>query len=288
MAKIRTIKPALARHRELFEAEKETGLPLRYVWALFPTVCDKAGRFLWKPWEIKLDIMPYDADVDFSRVMDALATRGFLVRYALAGVEYGCIPTFLKHQVPNNKERASQLPGPDDDGVQLISVSDSLPTREPRVSHARVELLGKPSVEMEYGSGNGTGNGNGIEGSAPVKPAAPAEANPNTKVWQAYEDAYFHRYGVEPIRNAKVNSAISQFVKRVGAVDAPDIVRFYVSHNGSYYVRQTHAFGPCLADAETLRTQWLKGRALTTGDIRRFERHQDQRDLLDAIERGDV
>ena len=31
-------------------------------------------------------------DVDFSRVLDALVTRGFVVKYRVDGVDYGCIP----------------------------------------------------------------------------------------------------------------------------------------------------------------------------------------------------
>jgi hypothetical protein len=90
LARIRTIKPEFFRHADLYEAEKETGLPLRLAFAGLWTAADREGRFKWRPRELKLDCLPHD-DVDFSRVLDALTTRGWLVRYAVDGVEYGAI-----------------------------------------------------------------------------------------------------------------------------------------------------------------------------------------------------
>lgn len=126
MARIRTIKPEFFRHADLYEAEKETGLPLRLAFAGLWTAADKSGRFKWKPRELKLDCLPHD-DVDFSRVLDALATRGWLVRYAVQGVEYGAIPTWETHQVINNRETPSKLPAPNENNIL---------TREARVLDA--------------------------------------------------------------------------------------------------------------------------------------------------------
>lgn len=36
------------------------------------------------------------------------------------------------------------------------------------------------------------------------------------KTWEAYKNGYWERYGVDPVRNAKVSSQIKQFVERVG------------------------------------------------------------------------
>ena len=64
MARIRTVKPSLFRNEELFNSEKETGLPLRIAFAGLFTAADRDGRFAWKPKELKLDCLPHD-DVDF-------------------------------------------------------------------------------------------------------------------------------------------------------------------------------------------------------------------------------
>jgi hypothetical protein len=101
---------------------------------------------------------------------------------------------------------------------------------------------------------------------------APVESSqPTRTVWEAYRAAYLERYKVEPTRNAKVNSAIKQLVARLGVEDAPEVVRFFVGHNDSFYVRQLHSISLALKDAEALRTQWLTGRKITAQDARALE-----------------
>ena len=111
MARIRTVKPDLFRHEDLYEAEVETELPLRLAFIGLFTCCDREGRFVWKPRQLKLDVLPWD-NTDFSRVLDALMTRGFIRKYSVGGVNYGCIPSFTRHQVVNNREKASNIPEP--------------------------------------------------------------------------------------------------------------------------------------------------------------------------------
>lgn len=134
MARIRTVKPSFFRHRRLFLAEQEFGLPLRLAFEGLWTCADREGRFKWEPEELKLDCLPFD-DVDFSRVMDALVTRGFIVKYACGGRQYGVIPSFKDHQVINNREAASDLPEPPEnleELIELANTSDASTTREPR------------------------------------------------------------------------------------------------------------------------------------------------------------
>lgn len=143
MARIRTIKPAFFRHEELYDAEVETSLPLRVAFAGLWTVADREGRFEWRPRELKLDCLPYDK-VDFSRVLDALTTRGFIVKYASGDREYGAIPSFKSHQIVNNRELASVLPEPPE--VPNTSITS---TREPRVVDAKATPLKQGQAEQE-------------------------------------------------------------------------------------------------------------------------------------------
>lgn len=109
MGRIRTVKPELFTHEGLFEAEERYKLPLRLVFIGLFTCCDQAGRFRWQPRRLKLDILPYDS-VDMSLVLDALVETGFIGAYQVESVLYGYIPTWSKHQRPNNKESKSQIP----------------------------------------------------------------------------------------------------------------------------------------------------------------------------------
>lgn len=110
----------------------------------------------------------------------------------------------------------------------------------------------------------------------------------NRRSWSSYSDAYFKRYGVEPTRNGKVNSAVSQFVKRVGEVDSPSVLEFFVSHNLSFYVQNMHSITLALRDAESLHTQWKKGHAITQTDIRKYEKQQSTNDTLAKLDRHEI
>lgn len=127
-------------------AEKETGLPLRLAFAGLWGAADREGRFKWQPERLKIDILPYD-DVDFSRVLDALVTRGFLVKYTSQTCALGVIPSFKSHQIVNNRESASILPPPPKN-MEKLKDSNNL-TRESRVNDACVTALNLDRVEQE-------------------------------------------------------------------------------------------------------------------------------------------
>lgn len=139
--RIRTVKPDFFTHERLFDAEREANLPLRLAFIGLWCAADREGRFRWEPRRLGVQILPYDG-VDFSRVLDALATRGFVVRYASPEGVFGCIPSFLKHQVINNREAESQLPPPPTKTTETLALSrddDACPTREEREDHASKE-----------------------------------------------------------------------------------------------------------------------------------------------------
>src|SRR3990167_2809571 len=112
--RIRTVKPETFTDYDLWAAESETGLPIIRSYVGLWCCCDREGRFQWKPEELKTAICPYDASLDFSRVLSGMTTRGFLVRYASQGREYGVILAFTRHQVVNNRETPSTIPSHDD------------------------------------------------------------------------------------------------------------------------------------------------------------------------------
>lgn len=113
MPRIRTVKPEFFKHEELFLAESKYKLPLRIAFVGLWCVADREGRFKWKPNVLKLDVLPFD-NCDFSRVLDALATCGFIHKYEINSEYFGLIPKFPIHQVINNRESASVLPEPSD------------------------------------------------------------------------------------------------------------------------------------------------------------------------------
>lgn len=118
--RIRTIKPDIGKDEDLWDLYEETGLPVYQAFTLLWCYADREGRFEWRPRALKTDILPY-WEGDFSRVLDALATRGFIVKYTVDGRDYGLVKSFVRHQVVNCREKASGFPAPPDPRVEHAS-----------------------------------------------------------------------------------------------------------------------------------------------------------------------
>ncbi len=125
-------------------------------------------------------------------------------------------------------------------------------------------------------------DGASVEASAGPHNEQPAKRSRKPKVerygadlrkhtWDAYCEAYKARWEFEPDRNAAVNSQIKQLVEKVGEA-APDLVRFYLTHNDGFYVKACHPITLCLRDYVGLKTQMLRGQPITTADTRRLEK----------------
>ena len=128
-------------------------------------------------------------------------------------------------------------------------------------------------------------------------PAAKKNGKPraaSTETWEAYSNAYLNRYGVEPTRNARVNSQIKQFTKRVPLEEAPAIAAFYLTHNNAYYLRSSHSVASMLHDAEKLRTEWQTGRKVTNkralqdeGTATNFDNAEEAKRILRRMDDDD-
>lgn len=100
-------------------------------------------------------------------------------------------------------------------------------------------------------------------------------------VWKAYAEAYFIRYQTNPVRNAKINAQVKQLVQRLGE-EAAAVAEFYVqSINEAFVVRKCHELGALVAGAETYRTQWATGRAMTAGQARQIDSTQTNANAAD-------
>lgn len=135
----------------------------------------------------------------------------------------------------------------------------------------------------------------------PAEPVANATRKPKTvlspemqeacrNTWDGYCSGYAARYGVEPVRNAKVSGQVVNFVKRVGMVDAPDIARWFPGHSASFYVSRGHTVDSLLRDAEKLRTEWMTGRVITSTKARQSDRSGATMSALQEVlaERGET
>ena len=107
---------------------------------------------------------------------------------------------------------------------------------------------------------------------APRKPARPPEEPAaTTPIWDAYAAAHEARWKARPLRSAKANTLLKQFLAQVPAEEAPDIAAFYVDHPGAFYVTRMHPLDLLAKDAPKLRTEWVTGRRVNAESARRQE-----------------
>lgn len=105
-----------------------------------------------------------------------------------------------------------------------------------------------------------------------------------SEIWKAYQEAYRKRYGVDPVRNATTNSQCSALAKRLGE-SAVEVVKFYLTHNDGFFLKNQHPIGLCLSQAESLHTQWQRGVAVTGSQVRQFEnQHTTKSAVEEALE----
>jgi hypothetical protein len=99
--------------------------------------------------------------------------------------------------------------------------------------------------------------------------------------WAAYRAAYLIRHGVDPVRNAKVNTNVRDLVKRLGREEAPLVAGWFLSVNENYAVKRMHDLGVLLAGAEAYRTQWATGRQVTDTSARQQDQTQANANAAD-------
>lgn len=101
------MKPGFFSNEVLAELPYEARLCFAGLW----TLADREGRLEDRPRRIKAALFPYD-ELDVDVLLDRLAGKGFVVRYAADGAAYLAIPTFLEHQRPKADEYPSVIPAP--------------------------------------------------------------------------------------------------------------------------------------------------------------------------------
>lgn len=123
-----------------------------------------------------------------------------------------------------------------------------------------------------------------------VSPVGTAAPTPGATTWAAYAIAYHERYGIEPVRNAKVNGQLAQLIKRIGGFDAPHVAAFYVKSNAAFYVKCGHSVDCLLRECEKLRTEWATNTRMTETKARQVDQTETQgqvwQKLLQEAENG--
>lgn len=151
-----------------------------------------------------------------------------------------------------------------------------------KVAESTTREVAAPAIRKEQ-----TNRTDQLTDHLPDQKSGAKKPDPDTKLqatckatWKSYSDAYLNRYGIEPIRNAAVSTAIKSFCKKLPSGDAPHVAAFFVFHNDRYYVQKTHHVSLMSKDAEGLRTQWVNRAAMTSGKATKLEQTSSNRDSI--------
>jgi len=276
MARARNIKPGLFTNDLLAEVDPLGRLLFIGLW----TIADRAGRLEDRPKRIRAEVLPYD-DCDVDALLRQLHERGFISRYVAENIKCIQIVNFCKHQNPHVKERASEIPERGEHDESPVQAPDSHSTN-PADSLLLIPDSGigdpDPLQQQQTPAPRAAGRPARTNGSREPKSAA---------AWEAYCAAHYDRYGVDPVRNAKVNGMLCRLVDRLGAADAAAVAGWYVEHPDALYVRSGHTIDLLLRDAEKLRTEWATNRRTTAAGAReldgRAERGQAAQRVIDRL-----
>lgn len=119
MSRARNIKPAFFKNDVLAELPFEYRILFQGLWC----EADREGRLEDRPRRIKAEVFPYD-DVDVDAGLNALQSKGFIVRYTHGETQYIQVLAFAKHQNPHCKEAASTIPAPDEHSACTVQASE--------------------------------------------------------------------------------------------------------------------------------------------------------------------
>ena len=119
MARARNIKPGFFSNDVLAECEPLARLLFAGLW----TIADREGRLEDRPKRIKAELLPYD-DCNIDALLDALHSKGFILRYSVENQQLIQILAFTKHQNPHKNEVHSTLPQPEQHSTSTVQTPE--------------------------------------------------------------------------------------------------------------------------------------------------------------------
>jgi len=103
-------------------------------------------------------------------------------------------------------------------------------------------------------------------------------------VIEAYTQAYFERYSVEPLITPRVCKEAKNLIINLKTTDeAIKLVRFYLTHNKMFYLNNAHAFRYLLMDCEKLHTECTKNKFIFSKDAKKVEDATANSILLETL-----
>jgi hypothetical protein len=246
---------------ELLTSERYWSVPIeaQQLFVHLLLVADSLSRFSGKNFTIRSECYPgQQRNPDMIEQLLALLHDADLIRlYTVGDQRYGFIPRYRQRL----RYLRSEFPEPPDEINDIKDLVVKKSDRSPSVD-GLAPLEVNRSEELPSRGASPASQPKPV--SRRAKPAPDTELQAACReTWQAYSDAYEFRHGAAPVRNASANSAMKRFCQSVPSSEAPDIARFFLQNNSSFYVQKMHPPTLLALDAAKLRTEWATGHQIT-------------------------
>ena len=308
MARIRTIKPEFWTSEQVMECSTTSRLLFIGMW----NFCDDAGNHPAAYRTLKAEVFPADdfTALQVEALVSELIASGLVAEYEADGKRYWHVtgwhhqriekPNFkhpthenrrpVEERSPTSRRPVEERSTPEGKCNGIGEGRDVDPSGAPAESADKRPQISGPAAPMPAEVDSPAIDGGLLPAPKQNPPAKQRQAESNSAeqeacraTWASYADAYEQRYGVAPIRNAKVNAAIKGFTRRVGADESPGVARYYLQHQDAFYARKCHDVGLMQQDAEKLRTEWATQRQVTGVAARQQERAGTMLNAVDRI-----
>lgn len=201
-------------------------------------------------------------------MMNDYELRGVPVTSRLAYVYLLIVASETDNRIPNDHKFLSDRFGFEVNELTLNPLIDSgfllaSGARRLLACHATSSSLLSSSEESPLNHDLNSLNSPDLKSLKSLKTKSKDHASKSSAPWIAYSQAFRNRYGVDPVRNAKINGMLCKLVDRLGAEEAPLVAASYCENTNAFYLGGKHCVDLLLRDCEGLRMEWATGRQMT-------------------------
>ena len=115
---------------------------------------------------------------------------------------------------------------------------------------------------------------------------ASKEQTGGSLIFEAFAEAYFNRYGFEPMRGKEANRWAKKIYEEVGTLEGRDLVCHYVSMNKQWFLQKGHSLEWCFRDLTEVKRSFVTGKTMTTAQIKQLEQRQTAKEVSDEVQQS--
>lgn len=268
MARIRTVKPEFWTDKKISELSHSAALFFIGTW----NFCDDEGKFILDAKQMSLR-MPIFRSKDILGWFSELSELGLI--QVSEDSEWGLV-TNWKHQKINRpipvKIKAEE--------IQWLPIGHSLNKPDSSVNKQRKDRIGKEGIGKDRKGAMGAKTAKQKPPVLPIEKSGPAN--------DLYKELWKQKYGAEAPFGGKEAGQISTLVKSYGLEKTKQYIEAFLQMNDQWFLTKRHDLGSLTTNLNAVAQFIETGRMFTKKEIQNADSSQATRNMLDAIDRGEI